>query len=466
MSISNFRDKKIAILGCGIENQSLVKWLVKHGANDITICDKNPNIPTQGWSALGGKYQLGDDYLKNLNKFDIIFRSPGVPYLTKEIQDAKDSGVEISSQTKLFFTLCPAKIIGVTGTKGKGTTTSLIYAILKNVEDQTKGSKVFCGGNIGNAPVEFLDELTEKDIVVLELSSFQLQDLNKSPHIAVILDIKSDHLDYHKNQSEYIDAKANIVKFQTKNDFAVINMDYLTSFKFAVISPTENDYYFSRRKSVDLGCFIKWDHDFGKIILRTPDKDDEIAETKEIILRGKHNLENISAAVTASYLAGATIEAISSAVKSFKGLEHRLEFVGEKKDVKYYNDSFSTTPDTAIAAIDSFTEPIILLLGGSEKNASYSELGKKIAQSSVKAIIPIGETAIRIIKAMQKTSSKSIIISDYCETMTKAVKLANEMNEQGDVILLSPASASFDHYKNYKDRGDQFKEAVKNLPYK
>lgn len=466
---SNFKDKKIAILGYGVENQFLFNWLIKHGANIITICDKNSKLEVLNSKQIQSlkskiqnlEFRLGKDYLKNLEDFDIIFRTPGIPYLNPEIQKAKKKGVKISSQIKLFFKLCPAKIIGVTGTKGKGTTASLIFEILKK-----ENTKVYFGGNIGNAPIEFLDQLDKKDLVVLELSSFQLQDLDKSPYIAVVLDIKSDHLDYHKNQKEYEDAKANIVKHQTKKDFTVINLDYLTSFKFAVTSPTKNDYYFSRRKSVDLGCYIKWDNNLGKVILRTANKDYEIIDTKNIILRGKHNLENIAAAVTASYLAGATAKVISSVVGKFKGLEHRLEFVSEIKKVKYYNDSFSTTPDTAIAAINSFQEPIILLLGGSEKNADYNKLAKKIVQSSVKTIIPIGKTALRIIKKMQQSDnlvSKKINITKNCPTMQEAVAMAKNHSVSGDVVLLSPASASFDHYKNYKDRGNQFKSAVADL---
>jgi UDP-N-acetylmuramoylalanine--D-glutamate ligase len=506
MNNINFGDKKIGILGFGIENQALAKWLIKHGANLITICDKNPNIKSQisrlephtasrvnKIQISNLKFQTGNNYLKNLTDFDIVFRTPGISPLTKELVDAKKNGVKISSQIKLFMDLCPAKTIGITGTKGKGTTSTLIYEIIKNnipgklQKDvrflhgaQASGKRlrptffnlprnIYLGGNIGNAPIEFLDKLTKKDLVVLELSSFQLQDIDKSPNIAVVLDVKEDHLDYHKNRREYIRAKENIVKFQKANDYTVVNLDYLTSFEFAAVSASDNNYYFSRRKSVDLGTYVEWmpkdrNAHFGKLILRTPKRDYEIVKTYDITLRGEHNLENICAAITASYLAGANIESIKKVVPKFPGLEHRLEYAGEINGVKFYNDSFSTNPDTAIAAIKSFSEPIILIAGGSEKNANYSKLGKEIAKSSVKTLISIGDTGPKIIKAISYKPyavSKKIKIIEKLKNMKDIVKAARNEANSGDVVLLSPASASFGLFKNYKDRGNQFKKEVK-----
>lgn len=458
--------KKIAILGFGIENKALLEWLIKRGTRDITICDKSQvlssKLKTQNkFKITNIKLQTGENYLKNLDKFDIVFRTPGISILHSEIKKAKKAGVVISSQTKLFFDLCPAKILGITGTKGKGTTTSLIYEILKkNFKNKCKNqnvqnTKVYLGGNIGNAPTEFLDKLTKNDLVVLEMSSFQLHDLEKSPNIAVVLDIKSDHMDYHKNRREYINAKSNIVSHQTKKDFSVINLDYLTSYKFAALTRGEV-YYFSRRKSVDLGAFIK-----GKeIILRTSKKDYVVCKIDKIKLRGEHNLENICAAITASYLAGAKIKSIQEAVLDFRGLEHRLELVKTIDKVSYYNDSFSTTPDTTIAAIKSFCEPIILLIGGSEKNSDYRELGKVIAETkNIKKIITIGLTAKRILAEVKKNTSKKIDVYNS-KDIQDAVLDAKRNAAVGDVVLLSPASASFDKFKDYKDRGNQFKKYV------
>jgi len=488
--IDILQNKKIAILGFGVENQALAEWLIDHDVKNITICDKNEKLKVESEKLKvkvdSLKFQFGERYFEGLEEFDVVFRTPGLSVETKELIEAKENGVEISSQIKLFFDLCPAKIIGVTGTKGKGTTASLIFSILKrnfqfpisNFQSNSKfqnskslkamptgrqtnsqqlnSSKIYLAGNIGNAPIEFVDKLTKNDIVVLELSSFQLEDIKKSPNIAVVLDIKEDHLNYHGTREKYVEAKKNIVRFQKENDVAVVNLDYLTSFEFAALSGTKNIYYFSRVKSVDQGVFI----DEGDVVLRDKDKDEIICKTKEIALRGEHNLENIAAAIAASYLAGADIETKRKTVKEFKGLEHRLEFICEKNKVKFYNDSFSTTPDTAIAAIKSFSEPIILIVGGSEKGADYGELAEVIANSSVKAIIAIGVTGKRIAEEL-RIKNKELCIIEGCKNMQEIMEAVRKEAKFGDVVLLSPASASFGMFKNYKDRGKQFKEELR-----
>jgi len=447
----NFQGKKIGILGLGEENAAVIEYLLTRGA-EITICDQKSREELGAYLDKAKvvdnlQFNLGSDYLENLKNFDIIFRTPGLPYLHPKIQEAKSAGVEISSQIKLFFDECPSPILGVTGTKGKGTTTTLIGEILK-----TSGKQVFVGGNIGTPPISFLDKLNKESAVVLELSSFQLQDLQKSPHIAVVLDIKADHLDYHSGHQEYVESKKTIVEHQTDQDFAVINADYFTSLEFAS-GTAAKVYFFSRRKSVDLGAFVLK----NKIVLRSEDKEQEIIEISSIQLRGEHNLENICAAATASFLSGAPIDSIKMAISNFKGLEHRLEFIREADGVKYYNDSFSTTPDTTIAAIRSFSEPIILLVGGSEKNANYDELGKAIGESSVKKIIPIGLTGRRIIEAIGESN---IDIIGEIQPFESAISIAKKSASTGDVVLLSPASASFDRFKNYKERGNNFRNLV------
>jgi UDP-N-acetylmuramoylalanine--D-glutamate ligase len=450
-----FEDKKIAILGLGEENIALVKYLVSIGVGNLTICDgksaSDLDHYTDQIKDLKLSYKFGPDYLQDLNKFDLIFRTPGLPFLTVEIQDAMKQKIEISSQTKLFFELCPCPIIGVTGTKGKGTTSTLIYEILKNA-----GNKVYFGGNIGNAPIEFLNQLTSDSIVVLELSSFQLQDLQKSPHIGVVLNIASDHLDKHIDRDEYVQAKTSIVSRQKKNDFAVINADYLTSIEFASMTLGQV-YWFSRRKSVDSGVWVK---NKQEIILTEDENDQKIIDVLDIQLRGEHNWENIGAASMAAYLAGAELETIRETIKNFKGLEHRLEFVSEINGVKYYNDSFSTTPETSMAAIQSFDEPIILLVGGSEKNADYKELGHAIDQSSVKTVILMGETGQRI---KSEIANSSIEVMQDCQNLDEVMRVVKEKAVSGDVVLLSPASASFGWFVNYKERGKLFKKYVLDL---
>ncbi len=401
--MTNFKNKKVAILGFGVDTQDIIPWLEKQGAK-ITILDE----------ARGDKFE-------NLDKYDLLVRSPGVYRYRKELLETK---TEITSKTKLFFDNCPAKIIGVTGTKGKGTTATLIYEILK-----AAGKKVYLGGNIGFWVFEILDKLGKDDWVVLELSSFQLVDLDKSPHIAVVLMTTSEHLNWHKNIGEYLDAKKNIVAHQKSSDFAVVNKDYPNS----------------REVGEAATCKVIWIS--GKEIHY---------ETK---LRGEHNQENIAAAVAVAKIVGIPKVRVLRVVRNFKGLEHRLEEVATVKGVTFYNDSFSTTPESAIAAIKSFTEPEIVILGGSSKNADFKNLKKVISErKNIKLIIQIGVEGPKIVREV-----RGVRIVRGGKTMAEIVKMAYNKAESGDVVLLSPACASFDMFKSYKDRGNQFKEEVKKL---
>lgn len=457
-NIQNLVDKKIAVLGYGVNNQKLVSWFLKHGIKDITICDRNQDLKklVQGKIEIADiKFQLGDKYLDGLSEFDIVFRTPGIPYLHTKIQQAQEDGVKISSQTKLFFEMCLGKIIGITGTKGKGTTATLIYKILElSFKDDNDKSKVYLAGNMGIDPFEFLDDIEANDWVVMELSSFQLQDMDISPQIAVVLNITSDHLDHHKNQQEYIDAKSNIVRHQTKDDYAIINQDYLTAFEFAVSSPTDNDYYFSTKKSVDLGTYVQINDQ--KIVFNGEQNKEEIIDISQIKLLGKHNLENICAATTVAKILDVDNKYIQQILKSFSGNEHRLEFVAEIDGVKYYNDSASTNPDTTRAAIESFTSPIILIAGGSDKGLDYSVLKNVLNKQKIKKIILMGETADKIKKVIEDDLD-IVEVND----IKSAVNEAGKNLKKGDIVLLSPASASFGLFLNYQDRGNQFKSNIK-----
>lgn len=452
----DFKNKKIAILGFGVEGASSAKYLHEKGGK-IWILDKRKKEELdQQFLApverLGVQFVLGENYLSDLSQFDIIVRSPGVRSLTPELVQAAKDGVVVTSQTKLFFDLCPCKIIGVTGTKGKGTTSSLIYEMLK-----AEGRDVYLGGNIGMPPFVFLDQLTGQSIVVLELSSFQLQDLNKSPHIAVMLMVTSEHLDHHATVEEYVDAKRNLVRFQTTDDFAIVNRDYPASNESDILTEGKV-FYVSRERETENGCFAFG----GKIIVRKNGNDQEIIHTKEIFLPGRHNLENVCAAAMAANLAGVSKEEIAHVLKKFKGLEHRLELVKEVNGIKYYDDSFSTTPETAIAAIEAFENPEIIILGGAGKKSDFSELGKVIREAkNIKAIIGIGEEWERI-KEQIPTQTKILLI-EGATSMEQVVMAASKIATSGDIVLLSPACTSFDMFKNYKDRGEQFKQAVATL---
>lgn len=455
--ITDWKNKKVAILGFGIEGLAVLKFLEKKGAS-VWILDRRQkeNLDQDSISQaeqLGAQFTLGKEYLENLSAFDIIVRSPGVRRLLPELLVAEKAGVTITSQTKIFFDLCPCPIIGVTGTKGKGTTSTLLYEMLKEA-----GEDAYLGGNIGLPPLSFLEKLQRTSIVVLELSSFQLQDLTKSPHIAVLLMMTSEHLDHHATHEEYIEAKRNIIRFQTKDDYAVINRDYPASNE-SDIHTDGKVYYFSRERETNNGCFAI----YGKIIVRKNNSDDEIIKTSEIALPGKHNLENVCAAVMAARLANVSTKYIINVLKTFTGLPHRLELIREVGGVKYYDDSFSTTPETAIAAIESFDQPKILILGGSSKGSDFASLGKVIRESeSIKAIIGIGDEWEEI-KAHFGTLASHVLVIEGAKTMNQIVQAVSKIAKSGDVVLLSPACASFDMFKNYKDRGEQFKKEVLGL---
>jgi len=452
--ITDWHKKKVALLGFGVEGVETLKFLSKKGAS-IWILDRRQkesldnNIVTAA-EKLGAQFICGKNYLEKLEEYDVIVRSPGVKRLLPELLEAEKQGSIVTSHIKLFFDLCQALIIGVTGTKGKGTTSTLIYEMFK-----AAGKDVYLGGNIGLPPLSFLDKLQPSSFVVLELSSFQLQDLTKSPHIAVMLMVTSEHLDHHATHEEYVDAKRNLLRFQTEEDFAVINRDYPVSNESDVYTEGKV-FYASRERETNNGCFAFG----GKIIVRRNDNDDEIVRTSEIALIGKHNLENVCAAVMTARLAGISTKYMREVLKTFSGLPHRLEFVAEIDGVKYYDDSFSTTPETTIAAIESFEQPKLLILGGSSKGSDFSKLGKVIRESdSIKAIIGIGDECDEI-KSQIPNLKSQVLLVEGAESMQQIVRAAAKIAKKGDIVLLSPACASFDMFKNYKDRGEKFKKEV------
>ncbi len=462
--MDRFKDKKIAVLGFGIEGESTTRFLLKKGSKisvfDVRREEQFERDKLNEFRERSVNFQF-DSYPDNFSSFDLIIRSPGISPLSAIIEKVKKQGVKITSPTQIFFDLCPSRIIGVTGTKGKGTTSSLIYEMLKK-----QGLDTYLGGNIGTPPLDFLDDLRDDSWAVLELSSFQLQDLDKSPRIAVVLMVTSEHLDYHRDLKEYVEAKRNILRFQTHQDFAVINRDYPASNESD--THTEGQVYFvSREQDVERGCYIR----DGFVWIKTEKASGpgvpparRVIPTQDILLPGKHNFENVCAASMAAFLAGVETPKIAAVLKEFKGLEHRLELVRIFNGVAYYDDSFSTTPETAIAAIEAFDEPKILILGGSSKKSDFTELGRVIRDSnSIKAIIGIGEEWPQIKLKIKNEKLKMIKVIERCKDMYEIVQRAREIAEIGDVVVLTPACASFGMFKNYKDRGNQFKDQVLKL---
>lgn len=444
MDINLLKNKKIAILGLGIENLSLIRYLLKHKIKcEITVCDARKNAREKikgtgsrvkpGMTDTRISWQLGKGFNKNLNKFDIMFRAPGWPIDCPGIQAALKAGVELSSPMKLFFELCPTKnIIGVTGTKGKGTTASLIYEILKKA-----GKRVWLGGNIGVAPFEFIDKIKKNDWVALELSSFQLEDMIVSPHIAVITNFYSEHLapadpnnpNYHKSLKDYQDAKFNIIKWQKSGDKAVLNYELrITNYE---LNTKGKKIYFKKSE--------------------LPSK-----------LIGEHNKENIAAAVEVAKIVGIKQEIIKKAVAGFKGLEHRLELVREYKGVKYYDDSFATTPEASIIALKSFNQPVVILLGGADKGSDFKQLAEEVKRRCKFVVLLNGQATNRI---KQELIRVSFLIDKMklANNIKEAVVMARQKAGAGDIVLLSTACASFGMFKNYKERGSLFRKQVGNL---
>ena len=453
--LKNLYNKKVVMLGLGVENFALLKYLMKKKVRrEITICDQRiKKVLGEKFvelNKLGKKsgyifhWKLGKDFNKLLYEFDILFRSPGWPIFCSGIAEAKkkNKNIIVSSPMKLFFDLCPTKnIIGVTGTKGKGTTSSLIYYILKKA-----GKKAWLGGNIGVAPFEFIDKIKKNNWIVLELSSFQLEDLHASPHIAVLTNFYSEHLapadpnnpNYHKTLAHYFDAKINILNHQRKKDYSVIN----SKFKIQNSHVPEWGKLQSKIKNVK-----------SKIIFFTK-------SGMHSQLPGEHNKENVAAAAEVAKIVGIKKNIIKKAVASFKGLEHRIEFAGRKNGIRYYDDSFATTPESSIIAMRSFDLPIILLGGGADKGSNFKEMAEEIKKRVKFLILFNGIGSDRLNKELKKIKYPEDNIL-FASSMKKAIAEANKKAFKNDIILLSPGCASFGVFRNYKERGNLFKAEIK-----
>lgn len=455
MSI-DFKNKKIGILGLGIENEALARWIIKHRIGcDVTICDRRSE------AELGDRFKtivsrkttsvswrLGGGFNKDLADFDILFRAPGWPMSCPGIQQAikqrmTNADFRISnfvySPMRLFFDLCPTtNIIGVTGTKGKGTTSSLIYEVLRlNSKSKIKNqkSKIWLGGNIGVAPFVFLDKVKKDDWVVLEMSSFQLEDFTTSPHIAVITNLYPEHLsaadplnpNYHKNLADYWRSKSNIIKWQKRGDVAIINMSLKT-------------------KAVKCAK--------SKLILY--DKSDLKSQ-----LIGEYNRKNVAAAEAVGKYLKIDNKIVAQAVKRFSGLPFRLQKIAEKHGIQFYNDSFATTPEASIMALDSFQKgKIILMAGGADKGADFRKFAKKIKQKVKTLVLFRGKGSDRLATELRKQGFTAYVEAG---SMAEAFAAAMPRVASGDVVLMSTGCASFGVFKNYKDRGSLFNAEVEKF---
>lgn len=425
---------KIAIIGFGREGQSLHQYLKSKKSYKkaaFWILDKNKDLIIPR----GVKKVLGSDYLENLDQFDLIFRSPGVPYniIAKkfknwklEIRNLKLQ--KIISATKLFFALCPCPIIGITGTKGKTTTSTLIYQILKNC-----GWNAYLAGNVGEPALNVLPKLNKESLVVLEMSSFQLQDLEQSPHIAVILEMFPDHQDSHSSFEEYFEAKSRIALNQKPENRIFYFADNKYSQKIAALSKGE-------KISINDKVFSPFSN-------------------KDLLIPGRHNLRNALMAFSVAQSLRCPSDKILETIRHFRGVEHRLEFVAKIGGVSFYNDSASTNPGTTAVAVRSFKEPKVLIVGGKDKNLSYEDWPKIFSKNKVKSVIIYGENKNKIKKALVKVKKIDIKI---CSDLPGCVSLAKKIAPQcgAGIVLFSPGAASFDMFRDYAERGQQFKKLV------
>ena len=452
----SIKNKKVAFCGIGKSNLPLIYKFLNRGI-DVYACDRRDEsaideATVSELKSAGAKLLLGADYLKNLD-VDIIFRTPGMNYFLPELCAARDNGIVVTSEIEVFFDLCPCKTIAVTGSDGKTTTTTLIATFLRE-----QGFKVHLGGNIGTPLLPIIEDINEDDIAVVELSSFQLISMRKSPDISVVTNVAPNHLDVHKTMDEYIEAKKNILVHQNAFSRTVLNIDNEITKSF------ENDVrgekvFFSYNNKVNNGAFLDGD----MICYEDKNVVTEIMNKKEIKLPGEHNVENYLTAISAVW-GLVDVDTIVKVAREFGGVEHRIEFVRELNGVKYYNDSIATSPTRTIAGLKAFNQKLIVLGGGYDKHIPFEPLAP-YAIEKIKILILTGPTASAIEKAIRECDGfdgcgMEII---HSENLEQSVEIAHRLAKSGDIVSLSPACASFDAYPNFEERGKHFKQLVNSL---
>lgn len=443
----SMKGRKVTVIGIGISNMPLIEYLCSAGAK-VTACDKHD----REWlgencdkcEALGVTLRLGENYLDDLTD-DIIYKTPGMRIDVPELAAAAARGAVVTSEMETFFALCPAHIIAVTGSDGKTTTTTLINEMLK-----TAGYKTWLGGNIGRPLLSYVGEMTEDDYAVLELSSFQLHTMKQSPEIGVITNLSPNHLDWHKDYNEYIEAKTNIFKYMDRENKLVLNADNRDCAALLPLAHV-NVKMFSRKLNASI-CLK------GDMIVC---EGEPVLDIKDIKIPGMHNVENYMAAIGAVW---GLVEPkdIQQVAKTFGGVPHRIELVRELDGVKYYNSSIDSSPNRTMNTLNVFPEKVIMIAGGKDKGIPYDDLGEPIADH-VKTLILIGATSDKIEEALDATGRRDEVRVIRAKMYPEAVSAAHDAAEPGDVVLLSPASTSFDMFRNFEERGELYKKLVNEL---
>ena len=452
--LENLKGKRVAVIGVGISNQPLLRLLLDAGI-DVTACDRKDRTALgqlgDDLEKLGCKLRLGPDYLEGLDQ-DVIFRTPGLH--PRFLAHTKARGSVVTSEMEVFFDVCPCPIIGVTGSDGKTTTTTIIARLLEEA-----GHTVHLGGNIGHPLLSEAGSIKPTDWAVVELSSFQLLTMRRSPQIAVLTNLAPNHLDVHTSMDEYVNAKANLLAYQTADDRAVCNFDNdITRELSSRISGKV--FYFTRRTGQipARGCYLKE----NAVWYRDESGEREVLPLTDILLPGVHNVENYMAAICA--VQGLVPDdAVRSFARTFGGVEHRIELVRERRGVRWYNDSIASSPSRTIAGLRSFQEKVILIAGGKDKGISYAPLGP-VVNDHVKLLILCGATAQVIREAVEQAENYRDLEILVAEDYPAAVCMADKHARAGDVVLLSPASTSFDRFRNFEERGHVFKDLVNALP--
>ena len=454
--------KAVLILGFGREGASTYKFLRRHFPNkkldiadirETSALDKSEKRLIKQDKFL--KLHLGKKYLESLSDYHVVFKTPGIPFRLPEIKETKKAGCEFTSQTKLFFELCQGVIIGVTGTKGKSTTATLIHEILEN-----GGFKSTLLGNIGKLALDYLNENFGKGkIFVFELSSHQLADLDKSPHIAVFLNIFREHLDYYESFRQYVGAKENITQSQKRNDYLVYNLNDQRIRKIATKTKAKK-LPFSLSKTKDSSCYPMEGH----VVFRKNGQKEAIVKIREVSLKGKYNLNNVMAAVIVGKILGAKTEKIKQAVKNFRPLEHRLEEVGTFKGVTFIDDSLATIPEATIVAVEALKGKVgSIILGGSDRGQDFSNLANVLLENKIKILILLPATGERIWEEVkERVGGKAEEPKHFfVDNMEDAVKLCFENTPQGKICLLSTASPSFSLFRDYEEKARLFRKYVR-----
>ena len=452
----SLRGRSIAVIGMGVSNTPLIRMMLRADLK-VTVCDKSPRERIEEQVAelesLGAKFQLGSDYLAKLHRFDVIFRTPGLSPNAPELRKAIEKGSEVTSEMELFFRLCPCRILGVTGSDGKTTTTTLISEFLREA-----GYNVYVGGNIGKPLLPDVAGMVPEDMVVLELSSFQLMSMKQSPNVAVFTNLSPNHLDYHHTMEEYTAAKLNIFRHQKQGDRAVFNQDNDITRALSKQAPADT-MLFSRKLRLEEGVYLR----DGAIWLNNGMGNREVLALDDIQIPGVHNIENYMAAIAAvdGLVPDKCVRAVA---KRFTGVEHRIELVRELDGVKYYNDSIGTSPTRTMACLDSFDQKLILIAGGYDKGVPFTQFGVEITKK-VKSLILCGATAPAIRTAVEEAPGygDSGLTIVETQTLADAVSAAKKAAVSGDVVVLSPACAAFDQFKNFMERGKVFKDLVNAL---